>query len=89
MERQEIVLFLQELYKNTFLAQDAKMINGAIEMLQEDPVHAAGGVYCKECYWFDTQGYETTDPEMPELQMGYCAHWRKDPQACESGSRGG
>lgn len=38
--------------------------------------------HCGDCRWFDDVGYETSDPEYPELRMGYCQIWRSDTQAC-------
>lgn len=63
-------------------------LNELSHMPTIDPVHAAGGTYCHECYWFNPSGYENPDPEMPELQMGWCGHWRRDTQACNFCNRG-
>ncbi len=48
-----------------------------------------GIVRCSDCVWFDDEGYENHDPEMPELRMGFCKIWRRDTQACRFCSMGG
>ena len=52
-----------------------------------DPVHAANGVYCHECCYFDTRGYEP-DYYDESLNMGHCSYWSKDTQACNFCSQG-
>lgn len=27
--------------------------------------------HCGDCYWFDEDGYENPDPELPELRTGF------------------
>lgn len=59
----------------------------AVEDLQYlptiDPIHAAGGCYCRECKHFDTTGYAPDPYNLTELQMGWCAINRREKQACK------
>ena len=44
--------------------------------------------HCGDCLWFDEEGYENPDPELPELRTGFCLSWRRETQACGFCNRG-
>ena len=61
----------------------------AVELSPTLTLDDLGIVRCSDCAWFDDEGYENYDPEMPELRMGFCKVWRRDTQACRFCSMGG
>lgn len=67
-------------------------IKKALRCMENTPtltLNDLGIVRCNDCAWFDDEGYENYDPEMPELRMGFCRIWRRDTQACRFCSMGG
>ena len=70
---------------HSFTGVDKEYVDDMPTLTPED----LGIVRCNDCAWFDDEGYENYDPEMPELRMGFCKTWRRDTQACRFCSMGG
>ena len=67
----------------------------AIEQLKEHGIPFGGKadvvkvVRCKDCFWFDTQGYEEANEDKESgLEFGYCRLGKRETQACEFCSHG-
>lgn len=51
-------------------------------------VQSLGGCCCRDCYCFDTRGFEPVPDDDKPLQSGYCSIFQRETQACCFCSRG-